>query len=67
MVTSDNAKLIKMCGPRDPYPGTLGVVEVGALADLLLWDGNPLEDLAIIADPANRLRLVIKDGTVYNR
>ena len=44
MATSDNAALCEMSGHRDPYPGRLGVVEEGALADLLLVDGNPLED-----------------------
>ena len=50
-VTHDNAKLLKLSGPRDPYPGKLGVIEEGALADLLLVDGNPLENLDLIADP----------------
>ena len=41
-----NAELLALSGPRNPYPGKLGVVEEGALADLLLVDGNPLENLA---------------------
>ncbi|MBX7433691.1 amidohydrolase family protein [Mycobacterium sp. Y57] len=65
MVTHDNAQLLKLCGPRDPYPGKLGVVEVGALADLLIWDGNPLADLSLIADPQTNLRMVMKDGQLY--
>jgi imidazolonepropionase-like amidohydrolase len=45
MATPTNAELLKLCGPRDPYPGALGVVKEGAIAYLLLVDGNPLEDL----------------------
>ena len=41
MATHDNAELA-LSGPRNPYPGKLGVVEEGALADLLLVDGDPL-------------------------
>ena len=41
----------RLSGLRNPYPGKLGVVEEGALADLLLVDGNPLEDIKLVADP----------------
>ena len=41
-----------LSGLRNPYPGKLGVVEEGALADLLLVDGNPLENIKLVADPA---------------
>ena len=34
-------------GLRSPYPGKLGVVEEGALADLILVDGNPLENIQL--------------------
>jgi cytosine/adenosine deaminase-related metal-dependent hydrolase len=51
MATSTNAELLKLSGPRNPHPGKLGVVEVDALADLLLVDGNPLENIRLIADP----------------
>jgi imidazolonepropionase-like amidohydrolase len=50
MAASTNAELLKLSGPRDPYPSRLGVVEQGALADLLLVDGNPLTDIWLIAD-----------------
>jgi imidazolonepropionase-like amidohydrolase len=36
----------------------------GAYADLLLVDGNPVENLAILADPAKNLRVIMKDGKV---
>jgi len=65
MATSGNAELIKMCGPRDPYPGKLGVVEQGALADLILVDGNPLENLDLVADPDKNFLVIMKDGKIY--
>jgi imidazolonepropionase-like amidohydrolase len=46
MATADNAELLALSGFINPYPGRLGVVQEGALADLLLVDGNPLEDLS---------------------
>jgi len=65
MATHDNATLFKMCGPRDPYPGKLGVVEEGALADLLLVDGNPLQNLDLVADPDKNFVVIMKDGKIY--
>ena len=64
MATSTNAELLALSGKRNPYPGKLGVVEAGALADLLLVDGNPLDNINLIADPAN-LKIIMKDGTIY--
>jgi imidazolonepropionase-like amidohydrolase len=65
MATGTNAELLALCGKRNPYPGKLGVVEEGALADLLLVDGDPLEDIALIADPAKNFVVIMKDGKVY--
>lgn len=65
MATSTNGELFALSGPRNPYPGRLGVVAEGALADLLLVDGNPLEDISIIANPADKFRIVMKDGVIY--
>jgi imidazolonepropionase-like amidohydrolase len=65
MATRDNAALLAMSGPRNPYPGTLGVVEEGALADLLLIDGNPLADLSLLEDYARNIVVIMKDGIVY--
>jgi imidazolonepropionase-like amidohydrolase len=67
MATSDNAALCAMSGQRDPYPGRLGVVEEGALADLLLVDGNPLEDLQLLAHPDRTLLVIMKNGTIYKQ
>jgi imidazolonepropionase-like amidohydrolase len=65
MATSTAGELFKMSGLRDPYPdGDLGVVMEGAYADLLLVDGNPLEDLSAVTDQDN-LRIIMKDGVIY--
>lgn len=64
MVTSDNARLLAMSGARNPYPGKLGVLEEGALADMLLVEGNPLEEITLLEQPADKFRLIIKNGIV---
>lgn len=65
MATSTNAELLALSGPRNPYPGKLGVVEEGALADLLLVDGNPLQNIELIKDPAKNFLIIMKDGKIY--
>ena len=65
MASGTAGELFKMSGLRNPYPdGGLGVVKEGAYADLLLVDGNPLEDLGAVTDP-NNLKIIMKDGKVY--
>lgn len=65
MATSTNAELLALSGPRNPYPGKLGVIEEGALADLLLVNGNPLENISLIANPDENFALIMKDGVIY--
>jgi imidazolonepropionase-like amidohydrolase len=65
MATSVNAELLALSGKRNPYPGKLGVVEEGALADLLVIDGNPLENIALVADPQKNFLVIMKDGKIY--
>ena len=65
MATHDNAQLLKLCGPRDPYPGELGVVQEGALADLILVDGNPLQNIDLVAEPDKNFVVIMKDGKIY--
>jgi imidazolonepropionase-like amidohydrolase len=65
MATGTNGELLALSGKRNPYPGKLGVVEEGALADLLILEGNPLENINLIADPANNLKVIMKDGAIY--
>lgn len=64
MATGTNAELLAMSGLRNPYPGKLGVVEVDALADLLLVDGDPTVDIDRVADP-NNFKIIMKDGRLY--
>ncbi len=78
-LTSVGGEMLAMSGPRNPYAaaGKLGVVEVGAAADLLLVDGNPLEDMSVLgastswfdADPVYKevatINIVMKNGVIY--
>ena len=65
IATSQNAELLEMSGPRHPYrEGKLGVIAEGAYADLLLVDGNPLENLDLVADPDTKFNLIMKDGVI---
>jgi imidazolonepropionase-like amidohydrolase len=45
-------------------PGELGVIQPGALADLLLVDGDPLADIALLQD-RDALRMIMKDGALH--
>ena len=62
--TSRAGELMALSGPRNPY-GKLGVIEENAMADLLVVDGDPLQDIAILAEPATHLRLVMKGGRIH--
>ena len=65
MATADNGELMALSGFINPYPGKLGVVAEGALADLLLVDGDPLENIKLLEDPDKNLLIIMKDGTIY--
>lgn len=65
MITHDNAQLLALSGKRCPYQGKLGVIEEGALADVLLVNGNPLQDLSLIANPNENFLVIMKDGKAY--
>jgi imidazolonepropionase-like amidohydrolase len=65
MVTHDNGQLLQLSGLRSPYSGKIGVVETGALADLILVDGNPLQDFSLIAKPAEKFSVILKDGKIF--
>ncbi|MEP1198667.1 amidohydrolase family protein [Tateyamaria sp.] len=76
-LTSVGGELALESGRSNPYPHKLGVIEEGAYADILLVDGNPLEDITAIggnpkwfdAEPRMRgidsIRLIMKDGVIY--
>lgn len=55
--TTINAELLNQTG-------NLGTLGQGATADLILIDGNPLENLSVLTDPAVHLKLVMKDGVI---
>ena len=76
-LTSTAGKLLAESGPRDPYPGVKGVIQEGALADILVVDGNPLKDFSVLGanerwftetrppKPLDKLQVIMKDGQVY--
>ena len=76
-MTSVAGELAQLTGKLNPYPGKLGVIEKGAYADILLVDGNPLDDLSAIGanpgwfnaaprnDDVESIRLIMKDGKIY--
>lgn len=47
--------------------GELGVVAVGAIADLVVLDGNPLDDISVVADEGARVEYVLQRGAVVKR
>jgi len=63
--TSNGGKALRMSGKLYPYPGDLGVIQEGAMADLLVVKDNPLEDVTILSDYEAQLLLIIKDGRIY--
>jgi imidazolonepropionase-like amidohydrolase len=63
--TSNAAEVLSWSGGLNPYKdGTLGAIEPGAYADLLIIDGNPLEDLTVLRDREN-LKVIMKDGQFH--
>jgi imidazolonepropionase-like amidohydrolase len=77
-MTSVAGELAALTGLNNPYPGRLGVIEEGAYADIILVDGNPLEDLAVLGaqvslyeveprttETIETIPLVMKDGVIY--
>jgi imidazolonepropionase-like amidohydrolase len=65
MATADNAELLALSGQRSPYAGKLGVVQTGALADLLLVDGNPIANIKVLENSQDNLVVIMKDGKIY--
>ena len=64
--TSKAGELLALSGQLNPYPaGPLGVIAEGAYADILLVDGNPVEDALIMTDYENNFDLIMKDGVIY--
>jgi imidazolonepropionase-like amidohydrolase len=66
MGTSNAAEILTWSGGMNPYKyGTLGTIAVGGYADMILVDGNPLNDIHIIEDYTNKFKVIIKDGKIY--
>ena len=66
MATAKNAELLEMCGARNNYnKGKLGVIEEGAYADMLLVDGNPLNNINLLENPAKNFLMIMKDGVIH--
>jgi imidazolonepropionase-like amidohydrolase len=65
IATRNNGQLLALAGPRYPLEGPVGVIEEGAMADLLLVDGDPTQDLSLIGDPEKNFLLIMKDGVVF--
>ena len=64
--TSNAGRWLAKSGTKNPYrEGPIGVLEVGAYADMILVDGNPLEDVAVLADYDENIKVVIKDGEIF--
>ena len=64
--TSTNAELLAFSNSRNPYKeAPLGVIKEGAWADILIYNGNPLEDIGIVIDYKNNLRFIMKNGEIY--
>ena len=42
----------------------LGRIGVGALADLIVVDGNPLEEIGVLSGQGERIPLIVKDGRI---
>ena len=61
--TGIGGEILALSGHRNPY-GKLGVIEEGAMADILIYSANPLEDVAVATNHENNLKLIIKDGVV---
>ena len=76
-LTSVGGELAMLSGRSNPYPHKLGVIEEGAYADILIVNGNPLEDITVIggnkewftAPPRDKglksVQLIMKNGKVY--
>lgn len=64
MATYDNGQLLALSGKRSPYQGEIGIIKQGALADMILVDGNPIDNIDLINQHANKFILIMKDGKI---
>ena len=62
--TSESAKVIRMSGKLNHH-GMFGEIQEGWVADILLINGNPLEDISILEQPKTSLAMIMKNGKIY--
>lgn len=65
VATGRSGELMALCGRRNPYPGALGVIRPEVMADLLVLEGDPLQDIGVIDDPEKNMKLIMKDGRIH--
>ena len=64
--TSNAATVLGWTGDMNPYKyGSLGTIEAGGYADMILVDGNPLADITLLEDYTNNFKVIMKDGMVW--
>ncbi len=61
--TSESAKVIRMAGRLNRH-GNFGEIREGWVADILLINGEPLDDISVLRDPENNLALIMKGGKI---
>lgn len=64
IATGNNGELLAISGKRSPYTGKLGVIEEGALADILIFEESMIQNLEQILKPRETIKLILKDGKV---
>ncbi len=65
MGTSNAAEVLSWSGEMNPYKyGSLGVIEEGAYADVILVDGNPLQRIEILNEYEDKFKVIMKDGEI---
>lgn len=62
--TSESAKVIRMSGKLNRH-GNFGEIREGWVADVLLINGNPMDDISILEDPESSLAVIIKNGVIH--
>lgn len=63
--TSESARILRRAGELDPWDGRLGEIREGFLADLLLIEGDPFEEISILTRPEESLMLIMKGGEIH--
>ena len=64
--TSNAATVLGWTGDMNPYKyGSLGTIEAGGYADIILVEGNPLADITLLEDYTNNFKVIMKDGMVW--